>query len=811
MMAALRPSVLSLLVLLSLALLFALVPGGARAQTTIDYDMDNDDLIDVSNLEQLNAMRWDLNGDGTPATANATDHTTAFPTPATNMGCQSTCTGYELTASLDFGTWDSNNPYWNGGDGWLPIGGQGTDEFATTFEGNGYTISNLYINARRSDNGLFAVTDEASEIRNVGIVNGNVTTLRGISDRDSRRNGVSRAGLLAGYTKGDVTHCWSTGSVTGNDTSNVGGLIGRAEGKVRYSYSTAGVKGVFAVGGLVGDQDGGTISASWASGSVLGRNGVGGLVGESGDIIASYAVGSVGPNREAQRWHSYGRLGGLVGDATAGTIRASYARGAIDGINPESESGNGIVHVGGLVGRNAGATITDSHFDRTATGRVFGIGNNDNGASTASNQANNVVDENETNNLVGHTTAELQTPTAYGTGIYANWNVNVDDMSGNDDPWDFGTATQYPALKADSNGDGFAITFEFGTQGRSSSPPPPANPPDQVAAPTVTAVDRTTLTVTWTAPTNTGPAITDYDVQYRESGTTAWTALDDTTPSTTLMAALSDLMAGTRYEVQVRAESTAGTGDWSPAGTASTLPNTAPVFVDPLSDRDPKPSVSSYRFELEADIDASRLSVIVGKVAATDADRDSITYNIVGGNNGDVFTIQASGSDAGQIGYTGTGETSGWTFRLTVRASDGFGHTDVGESVEIPVFITVTSSDGGGGGGGGGSGGGGGGGGAAVAATGMAIPQPRPPRCGWTARPPGRRPPPGRSIRRTISIILPSPPRMLGCSWSRPPAPPIRSGPCGKGARNWPARSTAEYGGTFASARVCRPGRSWWR
>ena len=54
-----------------------------------------------------------------------------------------------------------------------------------------------------------------------------------------------------------------------------------------------------------------------------------------------------------------------------------------------------------------------------------------------------------TGNGSGKTTSQLQTPTAYGTGtsIYKNWNANIDGNAGDDDPWDFGTANQYPALK----------------------------------------------------------------------------------------------------------------------------------------------------------------------------------------------------------------------------------------------------------------------------------------------------------------------------------------------------------------------------
>ena len=48
---------------------------------------------------------------------------------------------------------------------------------------------------------------------------------------------------------------------------------------------------------------------------------------------------------------------------------------------------------------------------------------------------------------------QLQEPTGYTGTIYANWNSDVDgdpttgDADGNDDPWDFGTSSQYPVLK----------------------------------------------------------------------------------------------------------------------------------------------------------------------------------------------------------------------------------------------------------------------------------------------------------------------------------------------------------------------------
>ena len=64
-------------------------------------------------------------------------------------------------------------------------------------------------------------------------------------------------------------------------------------------------------------------------------------------------------------------------------------------------------------------------------------------------------------------TSELQAPTDY-TGIYEDWNLDLDRVRSKDDFWDFGTATQYPALKADFDGNGEATWQEFGYQVRKS-------------------------------------------------------------------------------------------------------------------------------------------------------------------------------------------------------------------------------------------------------------------------------------------------------------------------------------------------------
>ena len=93
------------------------------------------------------------------------------------------------------------------------------------------------------------------------------------------------------------------------------------------------------------------------------------------------------------------------------------------------------------------------------------------------------------------------------------------------------------------------------------------------AAPTVTVLSATSLSVSWTAPSDDGgETITGYDLQYRETGTTDWTQVDDQTGTSYTITGLS---AGTEYEVQVRATNSLGDSDWSTSGTATTT-STAP-------------------------------------------------------------------------------------------------------------------------------------------------------------------------------------------------------------------------------------------
>ena len=96
---------------------------------------------------------------------------------------------------------------------------------------------------------------------------------------------------------------------------------------------------------------------------------------------------------------------------------------------------------------------------------------------------------------------------------------------------------------------------------------PPATP----LPPTVTATagSNTSLTVSWTVPANAGkPAITSYDLQYRQGSGGNWTNGPQNVVVTN--AVIPILSSSTSYQVEVRATNADGDSGWSDHGTGST-------------------------------------------------------------------------------------------------------------------------------------------------------------------------------------------------------------------------------------------------
>ena len=189
---------------------------------------------------------------------------------------------------------------------WSPIGT--TDyRFEGTFDGNGHTISNFRINADSDCQGFFGCVYEVSYIKNVGIVNADIT-------------GSGEVGALVGILEGTIDNCYSTGTVHGE--FDVGGLVGYSGPYIHVTncYSTATVVSDGDIcGGLIGYTTGGYVGNNYASGNVSGDTYIGGLVGycSNTEVANCYALGDVS---------GYNGIGGFMGYADENTaIYNSYA------------------------------------------------------------------------------------------------------------------------------------------------------------------------------------------------------------------------------------------------------------------------------------------------------------------------------------------------------------------------------------------------------------------------------------------------------------------------------------------------------
>ena len=127
---------------------------------------------------------------------------------------------------------------------WTPIG-TSSSRYSGNFNGDGHTISGLYINSS-SDNyqGLFGYVGSSGKVQNLS-VSGSVS-------------GNNYVGGVVGLNRGSVENCYNTGNVSG---SYVGGVVGYNDGdSVTNCYNTGSVSDGTYTGGVVGQHINGSIT-----------------------------------------------------------------------------------------------------------------------------------------------------------------------------------------------------------------------------------------------------------------------------------------------------------------------------------------------------------------------------------------------------------------------------------------------------------------------------------------------------------------------------------------------------------------------
>jgi len=226
------------------------------------------------------------------------------------------------TANIDA----TSSSTWDNGQGFSPIGSDSTP-FTGSYDGQDYTITGLFVHRTGTQwVGLFGFAGSFSASATIKNVR-----LDGVQIAGGANN---IGGLIGASCNSFTTNCSSSGAVTGG--SSVGGLIGYIYwySTVLNCYSTGSVTGSGQfVGGLIGQQYSSSFCKDcYSRDSVNGSSAaVGGLIGEQWNSYADTNCYSAGP----------------VNRSVAGYVQ----------------------YVGGLIGEQASAIVTNCFWDTTASGQ----------------------------------------------------------------------------------------------------------------------------------------------------------------------------------------------------------------------------------------------------------------------------------------------------------------------------------------------------------------------------------------------------------------------------------------------------------
>ena len=319
---------------------------------------------------------------------------------------------FKQTTNIDASTTSG----WDGNAGFSPIGNS-TTKFTGSYNGQNYTISNLFI-YRPSTNfiGLFGWTQ--GTIINLGITSATIT-------------GDLATGTIVGYLRestSNISNCYSTGSVTGGQLT--GGLVGYLYqyASVENCYTTCTVVGSDMVGGFVGRiRANCSIDNSYSVGNATGGNVdwiyIGGFTGLNEGLISNCCS----HGNAIRSGGSDDRVGGFCGTHKAGIIQKCYSTGRViynNATNPTNKGFCGALELP--------CSYPDNFFDKTV--------------SLQDTDANGTATPKTTAEMKNVATFTLETT----VGLTNAWDFigNPNDDAGTNDYWsiDGTTNSGYPFL-----------------------------------------------------------------------------------------------------------------------------------------------------------------------------------------------------------------------------------------------------------------------------------------------------------------------------------------------------------------------------
>ncbi|MBD9086051.1 MAG: hypothetical protein EGR68_01260 [Prevotella copri] len=250
---------------------------------------------------------------------------------------------------------------------WTPIGNFAGNKYQGTFDGNGKTISNLYIiNAASDYVGFFGYAEKGS-IKNITFDNAKVKSTVDLY-----------TGILVGFEELCIIENIKTlANCSVEGKADVGGIAGRASGDIGNCENHAMVNGANSVGGIVGDyrQSGKSIISCANYGAVTGTgNSVGGIAG-------NFGIGTI------QNCANYGDVtgtnyvGNLIGDGYICNLNNVLGTGNVTATSADragllvGKIGNSSSTASGIFAYNSSAKLTINKIEQTGNAvKAIGYG-----------------------------------------------------------------------------------------------------------------------------------------------------------------------------------------------------------------------------------------------------------------------------------------------------------------------------------------------------------------------------------------------------------------------------------------------------
>lgn len=208
---------------------------------------------------------------------------------------------------------------------WTPMGASSSAAFTGDFDGNGKTITGLYMDGEDAISGLFGYVGKTGSIHDLTIADASVKstktsygvytalvaasnagTISNVALKDSMVSSGGYAGGIAALNDGTITGCANESApVTHNEKATssyyalAGGIAGQNRGTIALSYNLARVTGgnenIGHIGGIAGkNESAGTIESCYNRGDIQTGAYLGGITGYlSGTATNCYSTGSV--------------------------------------------------------------------------------------------------------------------------------------------------------------------------------------------------------------------------------------------------------------------------------------------------------------------------------------------------------------------------------------------------------------------------------------------------------------------------------------------------------------------------------------